>query len=306
MENKGEKGWPNLFLIGAPKCGTTSMSHYLAQHPDIFMSEKVGLKEPNFFNKDHDIHWRRITTEEEYLALFRNAPRDIRYLGEASALYLYSRVAVKGILQCNPSARFIVMLRNPMELAQSLFNQHLRAKAENTSHFSKAWRLQGPRKSGLASLPGQWRDAKLLQYGSIAKTGEQVRRLFENVSRRQVHIVIYDDFSSNPRDTYLEVLRFLGLDDDGRREFPVLNRKNSYRSLFLADMLQRISLIRERLGIRGGLGINALIDRFNVVKGTRSNPLDNKVRSEMIAYFYDDVVLLSKLLNRDLLHWLKE
>lgn len=38
--------WPNLFVVGAPKAGTTSLWHYLRQHPDVFMS---ALKEPHFF-----------------------------------------------------------------------------------------------------------------------------------------------------------------------------------------------------------------------------------------------------------------
>ena len=48
---------PNLFIVGAPKCGTSSMYDYLAQHPDIYMSER---KEPRFFGSDLDLRegWR--------------------------------------------------------------------------------------------------------------------------------------------------------------------------------------------------------------------------------------------------------
>ena len=56
---------PNLFVIGAPKCGTTSILKYLDQHPEIFVSD---IKEPHYFNKDSG--HRYYFEEEEYLRLF--------------------------------------------------------------------------------------------------------------------------------------------------------------------------------------------------------------------------------------------
>src|SRR5690625_4988209 len=112
---------PNLFILGAAKCGTTAMSHYLAGHPDIFMSEQSGVKEPRFFSSDT---WRpgvpHITDWEQYLRLFSSAPASVRYLGEASPQYLGSRQAVPSILDSCRDPRFIVMLRDPVELAASL------------------------------------------------------------------------------------------------------------------------------------------------------------------------------------------
>ena len=71
---------PNFFIVGAPKCGTTSMWQYLKQHPEIFMT---ALKEPHYFGADLGPR-RIIETESQYLKLFAKA-REQKRLGEASA-----------------------------------------------------------------------------------------------------------------------------------------------------------------------------------------------------------------------------
>ena len=76
---------PDVFIVGAPKCGTTSMYHYLRQHPDVFMPPK---KEPHSFASDLDAPYF-VRAEQEYLALFEEGAWAKR-VGEASTWYLYS------------------------------------------------------------------------------------------------------------------------------------------------------------------------------------------------------------------------
>lgn len=189
---------PNLFIVGAPKCGTTAMSSYLAGHPDIFMSEQAGLKEPNFFCNDLWFsHQRHITTTwSEYLNLFALAPACVKYIGEATPLYLGSRVAIKNILENCPSPRFVVMLRNPVELVVSLHNQYVKAGLENVN-FERAWNLQEKRLKG-SSLPPGVDQGEYLNYANRAKIGEQLKRLYETVDREAVHCIFFDDFKRNP------------------------------------------------------------------------------------------------------------
>ena len=105
---------PNFFIIGAPKCGTTSMSVYLSSHPEIIISNP---KEPHYFSKD--INNGGIRKMQEYLECFSSVDKKANAIGEASTLYLYSKVAVPNILAFNKDVRFIVMLRNPKEVAYS-------------------------------------------------------------------------------------------------------------------------------------------------------------------------------------------
>jgi hypothetical protein len=138
---------PNFFILGAPKCGTTSLARWLGDHPNIFMAPQ---KEPHFFNTDDR---QGVTTLVEYEDLFRKAQKEHVAVGEASVWYLSSSQAVNNILEYNPNARFIVMVRNPIEMAQALHGQMLIAGLECVQDFSKAWSLQEERRQGLRLPP---------------------------------------------------------------------------------------------------------------------------------------------------------
>src|SRR5690625_5018834 len=142
----------NLFILGAPKCGTTSLYTYLNSHPEIFMSP---IKEPHYFNTDSGE--RGITDKIEYEKLFCQSIEQQKYRGEASTWYLYSNIAVTSILKYNPNARFIVMIRNPCEMAPSLHKQLQLNRRETITDFREAWHLQDQRRTGL-NIPKECRD----------------------------------------------------------------------------------------------------------------------------------------------------
>ncbi|ADE13800.1 hypothetical protein Nhal_0617 [Nitrosococcus halophilus Nc 4] len=292
---------PNLFIIGAPKCGTTALSHYLAGHPMIFMAEQSGTKEPDFFDKDLALSHipQKIRDWESYLGLFVSAPENVIYMGDASPLYLYSKSAVPEILDNCEQPRFIISLRNPIELAQSLHNQHVKNGTE-IFDFEQAWYLQDKRKQG-KYLPCEFTDGDLLQYGEVAKLGRQIQRLFQLVPRELVHVILYDDFSSRPDVCYRKLLAWLDLPDDGRMEFPRLNTRVGYRWMWLEQSLRALRSVRQTLGLPGGIGIHHAINRFNVIN--RKQPLSKAFREQLAHHFRDDVRLLEKLLGRDLSHW---
>ncbi|MCO6441973.1 MAG: sulfotransferase [Nitrococcus mobilis] len=93
---------PNLFIIGAPKCGTTAMSAYLAGHPNIFITEEAGWKEPDFFNKDHVIDMQtqgpQANTKDVYLNIFSKTQKTFnisQHIGEAS-IYICIHARLSG------------------------------------------------------------------------------------------------------------------------------------------------------------------------------------------------------------------
>lgn len=303
--NRKTDTWPNLFLCGAPKCGTTAMSHYLSGHPLIFMSEQAGVKEPWYFASDLCSSSHKYKTEEDYLDLYKNAHEGSSYFGDASTSYLYSEVAIPAILGVSADARFIAMVRNPVMLSKALFDQQVMVHLENTYDFIKAWKLQEDRLHGRVSLPAGVDNAKHFQYGSYAKTGFQLQRALHYIDPDRLLIIVYDDFAADPGREYRRVLEFLGLPDDGRSEFPVLNRRKHYRYPLIQSGLFRVAQIRRKLGIPGGWGINALIDRFNTVPLANKEPLQEEFRQELVEYFREDVMLLSDLLHRNLSHWLE-
>ena len=102
---------PNFFIVGAPKCATSSLSNWLQRHPQVFMSE---WKEPRFFDTDLKVRMR--VDEEAYRRLFRGAdPQQHRAVGEATPWYLYSRVAVPSILRFAPDAKLLLLSLLPRQ-----------------------------------------------------------------------------------------------------------------------------------------------------------------------------------------------
>lgn len=289
---------PNFFVIGAPKCGTTSLAFWLSQHPQIYMSP---IKEPHHFNTDHN--YVLTPSRKEYEALFRGANEKHKAVGEASVWYLYSEKAVLNIeVYTKSSARYIVNLRNPIEMAYSLYEEQVFSGKEHIEDFTTAWSLQERRYRGVASTP-RCKEPRLLAYGEACKLGKQLERLFGVVPRDRVHVILLDDLRVNPRKEYLRVLRFLDLEDDGRMHFPVRNAAKG-RSRLLRFSFHVAGKVKKSLGIKRSFGVmeNAarLINRRNI-----RAPLPEEMRGVLRDYFRDDVLLLSDLLERDLSSWLK-
>ncbi len=293
---------PNFFILGAPKCGTTAMSEYLREHPNIFMSHP---KEPKYFDRDlaYYLRW----TPKTYLDLFSAAdPRKHLAAGEASVTYLYSHRAVEGILEFNPDAKFIVMLRDPVELVRSWHSQQVYTGQEDLVDFERAWRAQGDRKSG-AQIPFACHEVKMLFYFELGKLGEQVERLLAKVDRRKVLFLFFEDFAADPRKSYEQVLVFLGLPPDARTDFPRINEQKTVRwplgQRILHYLLDRGSRVKSALGMaRFETGIFRGLMRLNSNDSKRES-IREEFERELRDVFREDVKKLSALLGRDLSHW---
>jgi Sulfotransferase domain len=287
---------PNFFIIGAPKCATTSLAAWLAEHPNIYMSP---TKEPHFFNTDYN---RFINSIESYEHLFEGATDNHRAVGEASVWYLHSSTAVKNILAYNHDAKFIVMLRNPIDMAPSLHEELVFTGREDVKDFAAAWGLQEARREG-ACLPRMVWEPKYVQYGDSCCLGEQVDRLFKTVPRGRVKVVLLDDLRNDPGGTYHSVLQFLGVDGDHRSHFNTYNQAKSRRWPALLKMAWVTTTIKRALGIEGGLGLWTRVDALNRIE--RQRPLINsEMRMILRNYFRSDIERLELLIERDLSHWL--
>jgi hypothetical protein len=295
---------PNFFIVGAPRCGTTAMSEYLRTHPQIYFAP---IKEPYYFSSDFVGYG--IRSEAEYLRLFAKAGPYHKAVGEGSVWYLYSQVALQRIREFEPSARVIVMLRNPVDLACSLHAQLLYVFMENEADFAKAWDLQAARRLG-QRIPRGCLVPQFLQYEQACRLGWQLQRLLNIFPREQVHCLLFDDFVQDTRRAYQRLLAFLELPHDGRLEFPRINENRQHRSRWLAYLLLRLP---DSVGTALRLGKRTLgleywgIGRYLIPLTTRPaqrKPLDPEVQQRLILTFHDDILLLSELVGRDLSGWL--
>lgn len=284
---------PNFFIIGAPKCGTTSLASWLAQHPQVFMSPR---KEPHHFNTD----MRNVVTPSRlaYEKLFDRVTGRHIAVGEASTWYLYSEHAVPRIRDYSPKARFVVCLRNPVEMAPALHEQCWYIGDEHVADFRAAWELREQRQQGRAV--SRWcREPRQLSYGRACLLGAMVARLLKRVGRERVCVLFVDDLKRDPRAEYLRVLGFLGVPDDGRVEFPVQNAAKEPRS----PLLQRIAWLGQRFKERMGITRSFGLVRMNTRVRSR-NPLGEAMQQELREYFRRDIDTLGSLLSRDLSAWL--
>jgi hypothetical protein len=118
--NNNELKYPNFFIVGAPKCGTTSLHYWLSQHPEIFMSEP---KEPGYFctdlheeadnfNNDKKEHFK-YRNKDDYLKIFENH-KNKKIIGESSVRYFHSNQAPINIKNRTIKPKIIISIRNPV------------------------------------------------------------------------------------------------------------------------------------------------------------------------------------------------
>lgn len=304
---------PNFFLAGAPKCGTTSLYDYLVTHPQIFLPT---VKEPHYFSTDFPTYgygWVRGTERwgqrlelSDYIGFFEEASPEQTVLGDCSVMYLYSEVAARNIFKFNPDAKFVLMLRNPVDVVHALHATFLKDCVEDEPDFEKAWRLQEARAAGRNLPPKRFcPEPALLQYGAIGRMGEQVERFLNVVPREQVRIYRFEDFIQVPGTVYRDVLSFVELPDDGRSEFPTINSNGVRRFPKLTRFIKRppFPLNYVKYGVRACLhaavGSNQAWRISESVSSSKKkrDPLSNDFRAELTGYFKSDQDLLNALLE---------
>jgi hypothetical protein len=291
---------PDFFIVGAPKCGTTALYSYLAGHPDIGMSK---YKEPNFFACDIVGHQRNSATLAQYLSNFDRATGKSR-IGEASTTYLASRRAPQEILDFNPSAQIIIMVRNPMDVLHSLHSQRLFNGAEHITRFELAVDSQETR----YWRSGPFRGEPVLRpdYREITRFSEQIQRYFDAFGKERVHVIVYDDFAKAPGIAYENVLSFLGLRSDKRSNFEIINKNKRVRFPALQNWLMYPYTLLRPIGyVSPALWreVRGIARRLNYVYESRP-AIESGVRQRLAMEFAPEVRNLEVLLGVNLDHWL--
>jgi len=283
---------PNLFIVGAPKCGTTAWAEYLGSHPDIFFPR---YKDQCFFALDLP-NFRLTRTDADYAELFKESG-DARVIGEASAMYLFSTAAAAAIRDHDPTSKILIFLREQEDYLPSLHNQFLREFAEEIEDFETAWRLSGRRAPD--TIPTTCLEPRTLDYAAMGRFREQVERYFSAFPADQIRVIRFADWTADPRKTYLEILEFLGLEDDGRTAFPPVNSGQTYRSRALARLIMRpTTLVRRLARLMRALPFGQRLYRAVRSAGFRSAPgyrtdIDPELRRQIRRYYADDNKLLT-------------
>jgi len=294
---------PDFAIVGAPKCGTTALYSWLAEHPGVAMSRR---KEPCFWSPDVD-RMNRVVDPAAYANLWDDAaPGALR--GEASTAYLQSELAIPAILAARPDARLIAMIRNPVEMAAARHSDAVNRYIEDVGDFERAWRLQRARSQG-RYLPSLCGEPSTLQYFAVCAIGDMLERFVDSVPEPQRLIILYDDFAADPSAVYRQTLSFLGLQHDGRSDFSRVFANRNLRSPRLArlhralpSMLGPLYRPARAFAARFGLSPSAAVNRLNVRHAPRPR-LRTAFEAELIAAFSPQIAKVEALLGRDLAHW---
>lgn len=299
---------PDFFIAGPPKAGTTALHVALANHPDLFMST---VKEPKYFlcsdqppanqQGPGDAHsaqewvWRRA----EYEALFEAAPEGT-LRGESTPFYLSDVGAQARIKLERPDAKFIVVLRDPIDRAHSNW-AHLWADGlEPVADFVTACRLEEQRRE--AGWAPFWR------YLTLGRYGRHLQGLLVLFPAEQVHWLRYRQLVDDPVGALEGICAFLGVDPGVIDDVPPANVSSYVQPSWRSQVLQNAVRAGASVGRRfpPQLWRKASVPLLRALKDQpRNRPsLHADERLALTSYFEEDVALLASLTGGSYDDWL--
>lgn len=290
--------FPDFYILGAPKAGTSSLAQYLDDHPEIFISRP---KEPRYFADDFAD--RPITDEQTYLDLFAEAGDGV-IRGEATTDYLVSEVAVDRILAVRPDARFVVMLRNPIQMVPAMHAQERKNGYETIADPAEAWAAIGGRKAG-QGVPALCNEPKRLFYDDRCRLGAQLQRLMTKVVADRLQVIFMEDFAAETERLFKESLAFLGIDSYQPRDFPIINQRHHIKHPAMIQLWKFGKTAKDRLGLKTNLGLLSKVQALGLSSDADAPSGDRWAFQRVLRDAFEaDIALLADLTGRDLGHWL--
>jgi hypothetical protein len=312
---------PNFLIIGAAKCGTTSLYHYLRQHPEVYMSP---IKEPNHFSTDilpsefsseYKLYERSkqlnvaeyvkgdmkteqwgayVHDEHIYNQLFKFAS-GYKARGEISNSYLYSGVAARNIFEKHPDMKIVAILRQPAERAYSHYLANLRDGRTTLSFRDEVQFDDAKTRHG-------WGISHL--YYELGLYAEQIERFQKLFPADQVRIYLFDDLKTDNKALTQDLFRFLGIETETAIDYK--EKFNEARIPKNATLIKTITQTGLKRKIFRALpeslkeNIKSLFFKKDPVP-----KMSSADREWMTSRYKNEIIRLQGLLQRDLTTWLK-
>jgi len=290
--------YPNLFVVGAPKAGTTTLVYWMRHHPHIFVSTP---KEPMYYcafpgpfaGPDAEaLNEQYVSDRASYLDLFAEAGA-CRYRAEGSTDYLGTPGTASRIHADSPDAKIIIVLRNPITRA---FSEHSHLVRDGLESLSFRRSLDAEQ----ARTDAGWNT--LFRHVGRGLYHDSVRSYLDVFGADNVMIALYDELHADPVSLRRRMFDFLALEDI-ELGVPRLNQSGQVRSQLLYDIARgRIlpapakAFMRKALGRKRISNMQATISNRNL----RRLELAQQDADYLSEIFRDDIVALSGLLGQDL------
>jgi len=305
---------PNFLIIGAPKCGTSSIYEWLRETGGIFLPDN---KEPSFF-LDHYGY----TNWDGYMSIFAPAS-DFPLRGEASAGYLAAPEAPARIHETLPNAKLIILLRNPVSRAFSGWLWMVMEGYEPLGSFADAIAAEAQRASDpnfKFKAPEYFMD---YPYFTVGLYAEQIERYFALFPKEQIKIFLFDDLVNEPKRIYEETCAFLEVKPSTHVNLTARNVSSLPRSAMLQYFLRRVNQstmfvepdwlphamnrgtafkIRPRWIADRADDLSRRLMDWNLAQGSKP-ARDDKVDKQLREKYRVPNEKLAALIGRDLSHW---
>jgi len=214
--NNRDVALPRFLIVGCQKCGTSSLHHYLAQHPSVWSPKK---KELHFFDYYYDLG---VPTYKKH---FKEQPRDIDNLlvGEATPEYIFHPYAAERIKYVLPNNKAIVLLRNPIERAFSAWRMGIQQGWETLSFEDAIAAETGRIVPDLHKMSldeyyygYDWNHYSYLLRGHYY---DQIDNWLLHFNRENILVISAERFFTNTKSEFRKVCDFLELDEWYPEEF---------------------------------------------------------------------------------------
>jgi len=290
----------DFFVVGAARCGTTSLYNYLNQHPQIYLP---NIKELNYFSnvesKDYSVykkpyknehyHTKIIKSYDIYKGLFESA-NDNQVKGDISPSYFWDMQTAQRIFEHNPNAKIIISLRNPVYRAFSHYIMNFGIGHEKHNSFDEA--LKAKRKP-------IWGGGNL--YLELSSYYDPVISYYKLFKKENIHLLIFEDWTENKDETLFEIFDFL----DVKNQFMV-NHSVKHNEKVAYKNIKTLNLLRTRF-IKSFLELFVSTRTKDHLKGKLFNKndfnikLDPDLKIKLKEYFKNDVQQLQEFLGISLM-----
>ncbi len=281
---------PDFIIIGAAKCGTTSLHSYLQQHPQIYLCSQ---KETFFFINESVRFklkpWGAVTEFEDYLAFFEGAPIN-SIVGEISTNYYAYSESAKLIQNLIPQVKIIAILRDPADRAFSHYSMFVSAghEKEDFSNFIE-------------------KDNRYVTKGFYYS---ELLPFFEVFEKEQIKVLLFDDLCKNPIGFMQDLFRYVGVDDQFIPDMSKKSRqgglpKNKTMSSLLTKPNRLRTSVVSILKLFIPLQLRHNIKSSIIQKNTYKAKLSSESRKQLIEIYRSDILKLQDLIGRDLSAWLQ-
>lgn len=274
---------PTFLVVGVNKAGTTSLWHYLSQHPQIHMSE---VKETNFFVSEVATPSKVAVDQlDDYKELFSDG-KEKQERGEISPAYLtFHETAIPNISEVVPDCNIIIVLRNPIERVHSGYYHKVRDGNEHRS-FSEA----------------------IDDYKDKGFDADGIRHYVDHFGEDQVKILFFDDLKNDLESFLFDIYDFLDVENVLPEDLTIANKSGDVKSPLLRNFLRSGSFFARAVKFpfriipdQWRYGIKQQLMQLNM---NEKEKMEEPEKAFLTDYYRDEIAELETLTGRDLESWL--